>query len=58
MIINSVMGSHLGDSILVNVVPGQASFMTIPIENQTAVRQVFEVRIEDPDRLNTVYQEV
>lgn len=58
MIINQVMGGFLGESQLITVIPGQISFMTIPIENTSGIRQVFEVRIEDPDSLNTEHEEI
>jgi hypothetical protein len=58
MIINSVMGSALGDSTLMHVIPGQVSFMSIPLENNSGIRQVYEVRIEDPDSVNTEHEEV
>jgi hypothetical protein len=37
-IINQVMGGFLGESQLINVIPGKVSFMTIPIENTTGIR--------------------
>lgn len=57
-VINSVMGGQLADSTLIHVIPGQISFMSIPIENTSGVRQVFQVRIEDPDSLTTEHQEI
>ena len=58
MIINSVLGGQLADSTLIHVIPGQISFMSIPIENTYGIRQVYEVRIEDPDSMTTEHQEV
>ena len=58
MIINSVLGGQLSDSTLIHVIPGQISFMSIPIENTSGIRQVYEVRIEDPDSNNTEHEEV
>jgi hypothetical protein len=58
MIINSVMGSAMGDSTLMHVIPGQVSFMSIPLENNSGLRQVYEIRIEDPDSINTEHEEV
>jgi len=50
MIIGQVMGNYLDKSKQVTVVPGEISFETLTVSNETAERCVYEVSVEDEDR--------
>jgi hypothetical protein len=49
MIISQVMGSYMAESKQVSVVPGDLSFMVLPLENVSQQRQVYQIAIHDPD---------
>ena len=49
LIINQVLNGYMADSQIVPLVPGELSFITIPLENKSTKREVYTVKITDPD---------
>ena len=49
LIVKEVMGNYLSDSHQVTMIPGEYSFLEVPIENTTDQRQSYQVSILDPD---------
>ena len=49
MIINQVMGNFMTDSKMVSVIPGDISFVTMPIQNDSQETKVYQIAIHDPD---------
>ena len=58
LIISQVMGNYLTDSKMVSVTPGDITFVTMPVHNDTRQNQVYVVAIHDPDVEATKMEEV
>mmetsp|Transcript_597 Transcript_597/g.687 ORF Transcript_597/g.687 Transcript_597/m.687 type:complete len:120 (-) Transcript_597:1134-1493(-) len=52
MIINQVMKGYMSEAHPIHLIPGELSFMTLTVANKTNLRQVYKVKIYDPDSQN------
>jgi len=52
MIINQVLRGYMSDSQVIHLIPGELSFMTVQVENKSNLRQVYKIKIHDPDAAN------
>ena len=53
-LINNMMNNFSSDAKVVPLIPGEITFETIPVKNNTGMTQMYTVQIQDPDQNDEV----